>query len=283
MAIPIIHNWETYFTNPHEGLGSSYERIILNQLLEQVCSTYQVSSALETPSFGFTGLSGINLAGMAKQGVSITLEDNNPHRLDLIRDLWQNTLQLPLHTQLNTDYSTLDYPDRSFDLAFNFSAMWFTSDLGAFISELCRVCKKAILICVPNTQGLGYRMQIKDYSPKLYPELHLNHIQPQSIIYLMGKAGWQLKSQGYIDCPPWPDIGMSKESFLNKHLHRHNKEERSESKCVSIVPYYRDQDPGFKQQMLKLSFVERLAPQWFKRYWAHHYHLLFIPSHEAKQ
>ena len=37
MAVPIINDWVKYYTNPDEGLGSSYERIVLNQLLDFVC------------------------------------------------------------------------------------------------------------------------------------------------------------------------------------------------------------------------------------------------------
>jgi hypothetical protein len=33
MAIPIINNWQKYYPVAHEGLGSSYERIVLNRLL----------------------------------------------------------------------------------------------------------------------------------------------------------------------------------------------------------------------------------------------------------
>lgn len=282
MAIPIIHDWERYFSNPHEGLGSSYERIILNDLLDKVASDYQINSALETPSFGFTGLSGINLAGLARQGIRINLEDHSPERLAQIQELWKKRLRLPLETTINnTGYRILDYPDRSFDLGFNFSALWFTADLGQFISELTRVCRRAILICVPNTRGIGYKMQIKDYSPEMYPELHLGHIDPASIILLMRKAGWVIKSRGYIDCPPWPDIGMSKEQFLGRHLKMKTPPKNAVDKPISIIPYYQGMDDGFAASMRRFAFVEKMAPRWFKSHWAHHYHLLFSPTHEA--
>jgi len=282
MAIPIIHDWEGYFTNPHEGLGSSYERIILNDLLDKVVREFEVKNALEAPSFGFTGLSGINLAGLARQGIRVSIEDHQPERLSRIREMWEEKLRLPLDTTLNnTGYRSLNYPDDNFDLGFNFSALWFTTDLGKFIDELTRVCSKAILICVPNTRGIGYRMQIRDYSPEQYPELHVGHIDPHSIVFLMRKAGWQLKSRGYIDCPPWPDIGMSKEQFLGRHLKLSAAPTSPVEKPVSIIPFYQGADAGFAERMRKYSFVERLAPNWFKSHWAHHYHLLFTPAHEA--
>lgn len=278
MAIPIIHDWERYFRNPHEGLGSSYERIILNQSLLKVKNAYDIHSALEAPAFGFTGLSGINLAGLAKSGVEVSLEDHDADRLSMIAKLWQDTLHLPLNTTLNSTYCCLDYPDATFDFGFNFSALWFVADLPAFISEFCRVCRKAILICVPNRSGIGYKMQIKDYSPDAYPELKPMHIMPDSIVFLMRRQGWKLVSKGYIDCPPWPDIGMDKERFLGKMMKKDVPHPKQASEPVTILPYYQGQDPGFEKRMLRYSLVEKAAPNSFKKHWAHHYQLLFIPG-----
>ncbi len=87
MAIPIINNWESYFHHPDEGMGSSYERVILNDILLEIVKRYQIDSVLESPAFGFTGLSGINLMELARQGIRISLEDHDASRLELIRDL----------------------------------------------------------------------------------------------------------------------------------------------------------------------------------------------------
>ncbi|PKN73844.1 MAG: hypothetical protein CVU50_01265 [Candidatus Cloacimonetes bacterium HGW-Cloacimonetes-3] len=275
MAIPILHDWEKYFSHPHEGLGSSYERIMLNLLLSRYQQQYQINTILETPSFGFTGLSGINMVALAQKGCEVSLEDHNHHRLQMITDLW-HSLNLPLKHKYNEDYSVLDYPDKSFDMGYNFSAMWFTKDIALFLSELGRVCSKLILICVPNRQGIGYRMQIKDYSPNAYPELKPEHLDPISITYLMNKNGWKLIDKNYIDCPPWPDIGMNKELFF-KRVVGSNKPapEPIASNEVSIMPYYQGNDPSFESRMLKFSLLERFAPPCFQKYWAHHQYLAF--------
>jgi len=281
MAIPIIKDWKKYFSNPHEGLGSSYERIILNKLLYIVVDKYVIHNALETPSFGFTGISGINLMGLAKKRIEITLEDHDEERLELISKLW-NKQEMQLTTNLNTDYKALDYPENSFDLGFNFSALWFVTDLKLYLSELCRVCSKAILICVPNRSGIGYKMQIKDYNPDKYPMLKPEYIDPLTIKTLMKKNGWKLQAENFIDCPPWPDIGMTKELFIGKLFGSSQMESQAEKTSttsqVSILPYYQGNDAGFENRMLRYSLVERLAPKCFKRIWAHHYYLLFTPS-----
>ncbi|MDD2229158.1 MAG: methyltransferase domain-containing protein [Candidatus Cloacimonetes bacterium] len=275
MAIPIINDWEKYFEHPHEGLGSSYERIILNGMLLKYVQEYEISSILETPSFGFTGLSGINTMALALKGCEISMEDHDPKRIDMIANLWQS-LNLPLKTKYNQDYTLLDYPDNSFDMGFNFSALWFTKDIASFLNELGRVCTKLIIICVPNRQGIGYRMQIKDYKPELYPDLHPKHIDPSSIAYLMGKNRWKLIDKQYIDCPPWPDIGMNKELFFKRITgSKVIPPEIPNEHVVSILPYYQGTDPSFASNMLRYSLLERYAPNCFKQFWAHHQYLAF--------
>ena len=148
MAIPIINDWEKFFSNPYEGLGSSYERIVLNDLLFQTVYNYNVHNVLESPSFGFTGISGINLLNLADLGLNITLEDNDLHRLDLITDLWKKLGRNfnPVH---NPDFHELNYPDKSFDMSFSFSALWFVPDLSHFLKELSRVTLKLSLLVSP--------------------------------------------------------------------------------------------------------------------------------------
>lgn len=280
MAIPIINNWQSYFEHPEEGLGSSYERIILNQILLDFAKKYKVKSVLESPCFGFTGLSGINLAALAKEGINVHLEDHDLGRIAKIAQLWES-LNLSMDIRYNPDYRCLDYPRLSFDLSFSFSALWFCQDLPLYLSELAKVSKKCILICVPNRSGLGYKSQVQEYDPQLYPQLAISHIDAPSFIYLLDKLGWVLKEQRLFDCPLWPDIGMSKEDFLHKKLHlniRRNKEQNKAEEPLNIMAYYRGEDEDFASRMMRYSFLEQHAPQALKRIWAHHEYFLFEPK-----
>lgn len=283
MAIPIINDWEKYFLNPHEGLGSSYERIIINRHLLRIVGRYGVQTALESPSFGFTGVSGISLLAVADAGVSVTLEDNDERRLELISDLWAK-LGRPLKPVLNPDFQRLAYPERSFDMSFSFSALWFVPVLKDFLAEMSRVTARTIFISVPNRDGLGYKMQLKDYDPKKYPSLNLANIDPPSIIGILGKLGWTMHEANYFDCPPWPDIGMTKEDLLQKWLpwlplpKQASDVSKARQKVVSILDWYSGKDPQFQDSMLGYQWLEKIAPRWFKRIWAHHFYMVFSRS-----
>lgn len=280
MAIPIINNWRSYFEHGDEGLGSSYERIILNNILLSLVERYELKSVLESPSFGFTGLSGINMVALAQAGVQVQIEDHDEQRIQMIKELW-DSLKQSMDIRYNADYRVLDYPDKSFDLSFSFSALWFCQDLKLYLSELARVSKKCILISVPNRSGLGYKSQLQDYSPKRYPYLKISHIDSASFIYLLGKLGWTCVESKLFDCPLWPDIGMSKEDFLQKKLGirlKGKKQEEEAREPLSILDYYRGQDEDFARRMLQYDLLERHATQAFKRIWAHHEYFLFEPK-----
>ena len=280
MAIPIINAWEKFFDNPHEGLGSSYERIVLNDLLLATAAKYDAQSVLESPSFGFTGISGINLVALADAGLEVTLEDDNTHRLELIRNLWR-TLDRSFTARHNPGFKRLDYPDQAFDLSVSFSALWFVPDLNSFLRELSRVTSKAIFISVPNRAGLGYKMQLKDYSAAKYPDLRLDNIDPPSIIRLLKALGWKLAESGCFDCPPWPDIGMTKEELLAKWLpqwllpKKLARPKQDDGEAISILSHYLGDDPGFDERMRAYQWLEKAAPEALKRVWAHHFRMVF--------
>ncbi|HOV16901.1 MAG TPA: methyltransferase domain-containing protein [Candidatus Cloacimonadota bacterium] len=279
MALPIISNWQSYFEHRNEGLGSSYERIILNKLLLKLKRRYDLQSILEAPIFGFTGLSGLNSYALSQAGCKVELLDHDVGRAELINSLLEE-LNSELTINLISSYLKLPYKDATFDLSWNFSALWFVEDLSAFLSEFTRVTKKAVLICVPNQTGLGFRWQRS--SSKIPSDLvfHPEYVNPSLIKDTMKQIGWFLVKEDYIDCPPWPDIGMSKEKMLGKLFPQIKpfSEKETPKQPVNILNYYLGKEPDFADRMERLSYLERNAPDWFKKYWSHHRWMLFEPK-----
>ncbi len=277
MAIPILRNWQHYFANPDEGLGSSYERIILNRKLAQICRTFDVSSVLEAPSFGFTGISGINSMNLAKEGKPVTIVDNNAERLQLIEKIWKK-VELNLTSQHVENFSDLPFNDKTFDLSWNFSALWFVQELDSFLNELVRITRKVIFICVPNRTGIGYLSQKLSEKEDLKKELNEQFIFPEKFICLMRSRNWQLLDKGFIDCPPWPDIGMPKDDFLRKLGLGWLLPDQKQNNSISILNYYEGKDNKFPDKMLKHFWFEKNAPFLIKKFWAHHRFFVFIPG-----
>lgn len=277
MAIPILHMWQRYFDeNRDEGLGSSYERIILNNKMESICEQFHVKKILEAPSFGFTGLSGINSLGLAQKGRSVSVLDHDVERLEKIQAIWAEAGQA-LDGYHVSDYSILPFPDQQFDLSWNFSALWFVSDLDKFLQELTRVTSKVIVLAVPNRRGLGYISQKLAGKEDLKKYLKERFIIPKNFKIIMTRLGWNLQEWNYIDCPPWPDIGMPKEKFLAglglKWLLPKEKEKKAP---LTIMDYYAGKDEDFPKKMMQHYWLEKKAPRFLKMFWAHHRYFIFI-------
>jgi|SRR5690554_799991 hypothetical protein len=276
MAIPVIDNWRNYFHTEDEGLGSSYERVILNQLLTRICQKYEIQKVLEAPLFGFTGISGINSMNMAREGKEITLIDDNSERLVMIEKLWKEC-KFPVNLLYSENFLSLPTDDNEFDMSWNFSALWFVQNLESFLTELDRITKRVILIIVPNRTGPGFILQ-KIMGKKRYNKfVNLSWIKFSRFSRIMNSLGWQLIEERLIDCPPWPDIGMKKELFAKKLcLGFLLDKDVDETEGASIMSYYRGKDEDFPQRMLKYNRLEQLLPEILKRFWAHHHYYLYI-------
>ncbi len=288
MAIPIIKDWSKFFDDHNEGLGSSYERIVLNNLLNALCQRYKVDKLLEAPCFGFTGVSGINSLDLARKGINVALIDHKGSRLRQIEDLWIE-LGVAADFLYSTTYEELPFPDKRFDMSWNFSAQWFVKDIEKFIAELTRVSRKAILLIVPNRYGLGYNLQ--KMTTKLNKDeigvFNPQYIKPKIFCPIMRSHNWHLVNHRLIDCPPWPDIGTKKEDFLKmvglRFLLDCSKREKEEvvsnttTSGTDIVEYYKGKDALFPDRMMKYYWFERIFPIIFKQFWAHHHYYLFEP------
>ena len=279
MAIPILKIWPNYFfKDRNEGLGSSYERAVLNLKLDEIRKRYSIKSALEVPIFGFTGLSGINSMWLAKNNVSVHLIDNDQTRLQMIKGVW-NEVNLSADFRYQPKFEQLPFLDNSFDFAWNFSAMWFLDDMEIFLKELIRVTSKLIMICVPNQSGLGYLIQRYISGVDMDKFVREKYINPQNIIKSLSILGWKLIERNYIDCPPWPDIGMAKEDFFKKFgLGFLAQKSKSDVPFYSVMDFYSNKDNNFTNKMLRYALLENFAPNFFKYFWAHHRYLIFVPA-----
>ncbi len=275
--LSVLNTWPEYFENMHEGLGTTYERFVLHRYFKQMQEEFKIKSVLEAPSFGMTGVSGINSLWWAAQGIIPTVVDDNEQRIGLTRQVW-DSIPLSVDLKFQKDWTELPFEKNAFDLSWNFASLWFIEDAVSFAKALDRVTKKVIFICVPNIHGIGYKLRRK-YNV-VPAELYLENIHPKNIKRLFNDLGWQTEKSGYLDIPPWPDIAMKKEDlfpeiglgFLLKSSDLPGETERT---C--IVDYFNGSKPELEKEILKYSFMEKI-PSPFKQGWAHHRWFIFVKS-----
>jgi hypothetical protein len=280
--LPIIDTWESYYQDPREGMGTVYERFILHEIFAALPSVEKIESILEVPSFGMTGISGINSLWWGRNNRNVTVLDWNHNRLRLIRKTW-HSLQLPVHTIYWKDPQDLPFADHSFDLSWNFASLWFMNDLQPFVEDLKRISRRTILICVPNISGLGLKLR-KKYIGEI-DAIKLENIEPNLVKKSFSGDGWKLYNEGIFDVPPWPDIPVKKEVILKKLklsflLNRpakrtdNSKENRSE-----ILDYFSGADTELRGSLMKYSIFENTF-NFIKKYWGHHRFFIFTRENE---
>ncbi len=265
-TITITNCWEDYFRKPDEGLGTTYERFILHNYFSWLKDRYDIHTVLEAPSFGMTGVSGINSLWWASQGAKVTVVDQSSTRLEAIQKVWSDTgLEAEFFCQPPTT-AVLPFADGSFDMAWNFAALWHVKDGGKYLAELARVSRKALFLCIPNKQNVCWVLRPHDAN-----EYELNHINTDWILSCLAPRGWRLVKTGYFDVPPWPDIAMKKENMLRMvGLSRMAKSmEDGKSAGLCILDYFKGRSPEMGKDILKYGFMEQ-SPDWIKKYWAHH-------------
>jgi len=275
---PICWNWKRYFETRHEGLGTTYERFILHDYFRKIKDSFGVRTVLEAPSFGMTGISGINSMWWAIAGCKVTIVDHNRERLSLIKEVWQD---LSTGTRLVYDtgeYASLPFSDQEFDVGWNFAVMNPPLKLEGLLGELARVTRKVVFVCLPNR--FNPFSLVRKVMQKKTDLLQPGGISSGTIEKIMIESGWQVREKGYFDTPPWPDIAMPKEDLFRKMgLTRYAKrleEKITEENRICILDYYSGRKKEIKDKILRYAFLEN-CPKMFKGIWSHHQYYIFTP------
>lgn len=275
--LSVLNTWPDYFENMDEGLGTTYERFILHRYFRLIKDTFGIRSVLEAPSFGMTGVSGINSLWWANEGITPVVVDNDPGRIKKSEQVW-NSIPLKVQFEHQPEWNQLPFENKTFDFSWNFASLWFVPQPQLFVKELDRVTKKVIFICVPNVHGIGYKLR-KRYN-QVPSGMYVDNIQPKKIISQFSALGWKSCKSGYLDIPPWPDIAMKKEDLFPKIglgflLKKQDSKSTPERTC--IVDFFNGDRPTLEAEILKYSLLER-SPFPIKQVWAHHRYFIFVKA-----
>ncbi|MEZ4599385.1 MAG: methyltransferase domain-containing protein [Syntrophotaleaceae bacterium] len=273
----ILNAWPDYFENGHEGMGTTYERFVLHTHFQKLVRNHEIESVIEAPSFGMTGISGINSMWWSAQGIPVTVVDHNMERLKLIGQAWEEA-GLSVHPAWTPEeYSRLPFGDKTFDMGWNFASLIFIENIEPILLELVRVTKKLIFFCIPNCHNPFVARRIKNHRRE--EGLYYENADREKIVRLMSDLGWTERGNGTLDAPPWPDIAMNKEDMLRRvgmaKLARLMEKQRESRMC--ILDYFSGRNRSMEHDVLRYSFLENL-PEIIKKYWAHHQYFFFLPS-----
>jgi SAM-dependent methyltransferase len=276
------NTWRRYLTDYNEGLGLVYERFVLNGFLEEVRRRYAIGSVLEAPLYGMAGVSGINCVNLARQGVDVTLVDDNAERLAGVQRIWQDDLHQPV-SLVRVDpsgWDALPFPDRSFDMTWQWAGLWYLSEPAPLLRELARLSRRVVFIAMPNNIQVGYWMRKLVIDRDFFAQHDEGWTDITRIRHILEDAGVTIVDEGVIDVPPWPDTVMPASEVLQRLGIRSKKLDEQfsgEGWTWSTMAYYLGQEPELYERVMKYAWLDQADLPWqLKAIWAHHRYLLGV-------
>lgn len=271
--------WEKYLTDYNEGLGLVYERFILNDFLEGLRQRVGVQTVLEAPIYGMAGVSGINSIPLAQAGCHVTLVDDTEDRAGQVRRIWGELGLAPEMALVSPDrWSALPFPNDSFDLTWNWAALWYLPDAAGLLRELARLSRRLVFVAMPNTLQVGYWMRKWLLDRNFFPTVDERWVNIRLVRRTLEGAGVKIIATGVLDVPPWPDTVMPANEVLRRLGIRSRKLEQQftgESWTWSTMAYYLGQQPDLQERVLKYAWLDHARLPWqVKAVWAHHRWLL---------
>jgi SAM-dependent methyltransferase len=269
--------WEPYLASYDEGLGLVYERLVLNDFLERLQVKFDIRSVLEAPLFGMAGVSGINSVVLARRGGAVTLVDDNADRLKGVERIWTE-LGLAARFYHLPEIGALPFADHSFDLAWNWAALWYLDNPAKLIRELARVSRHLVFIAMPNRVQVGYLLRKYVLERDFVRFVDEAWADIGRVRRALEAAGCVTIEEGVLDVPPWPDTVMPAAQVLARLGIRSKKVAarfEGDGWHWSTMDYYLGRRPELKAQMDRYAFLERAPLPWqVKSIWAHHRYIV---------
>jgi hypothetical protein len=279
--------WQRYLTDYNEGLGLVYERLVLNDFLLALHRQYALETVLEAPLFGMAGVSGINSVALARAGAQVTLVDDHAGRLAGVERIW-GELQLSARLVHHADWGRLPFDDDSFDLAWNWAALWHLpagpggdgDSPAALLAELARVARRVVFVAMPNRVQVGYLLRKYILERDFVRYVDEAWADIGRVRRVLEAVGLRIARQGVLDVPPWPDTVMPAAQVLERLGIRSQKLQGQFSGDAwqwSTMAYYLGQQPDLYERVTRYAWLDRARLPWrIKAVWAHHRYLVAV-------
>ncbi len=264
-----------------EGIGTVYERRLIDAYLRRLHQTYRLQSVLETPADGVTGVPGINSLEFARRGAHVTLANPVQAMLDKAAEVWVRQGLRECAEFRHAECDALPFADGEFDLVWNFCMFERFDPPDSVLGEMARVARGYVLVMNQNYHNWGTPVH------KLYHNLanlewdhgYLPLMSSGAVEAAMRRVGLKVIESGTIDTPPWMDTwDMPMRGFLKGWLNRLGLrwEWRSHPPAGVVAASPNGaRAGGARAKALDLfEWVEHNLPEWFARSQTHHYYVL---------
>jgi len=275
--------------SPDEGIGTVYERIVLDEYFRGLLNRYDIKTVLEHPADGVTGVPGINSLEFARHSsCKVTLTNPSELMLDGARVVWEREKLLDNVEFVKCEIDELPFSDNSFDLSWNFCIFEKFSNPNILVAELKRVSKKYVMVLTQNKYNLG---TIVHFLYHKFNSLEWDHgftnlMTMKSILKVMKDNDLEVLEKGSIDTPPWLDtwdmpLRGELKKLLGKFGIKWQWETKTKEAYTDVVQSTSTNTATSKIKKDKGSklinfciWIEKNLPQWFAYFQTHHLYVL---------
>jgi SAM-dependent methyltransferase len=191
------------------GLGTTYERIAVARLIEELAGRYAISSVLEGPVDGITGIRGLNSVPFAQRGARVEVVLADREEVEFARRIWAGLGLAPGVATIREGRDwLLGGPDAGFDLVWNFNALPQAPDPERLLDEMCRASARYVLVFVSNTLNYGFPIHRLHHRRIREPWSHgrVSVMNTRHVERSLGRRGFGTVRRLLVDVPWWPDI-----------------------------------------------------------------------------
>ena len=193
--------------NLDEGMGTAYERAVIDDYFRRLQAKYNVGTVLESPADGVTGVPGINSLEFARQGGSVWLANPSQRMLNSARSVWEwhGLIDRVRFARCHAD--SLPFGDGAFDLVWNYCMFERFREPGPMLAEMKRVARRYVLIMTQNahTPGAAVHGLYHSVCGLEWDHGHREQMTFDALRTATGQQGLRILEEGTLDVPPWLD------------------------------------------------------------------------------
>jgi hypothetical protein len=256
-----------------EGIGTVYERVVIDDYFRQMQSRYGIRTVLENPADGVTGVPGINSLEFARNGGTVWLANPSQRMLDGARPVWEKQKLIDQARFTRCEVDDTPYEDNSFDLVWNYCMFERFSDPSALVAEMKRVSGQYVLLMTQNVYNFGTPFHKVYHAINDHQEWDHGYGR-QMTLGAIRKAlrdqGMQLVEEGTVDIPPWLDTwDMPLRGELKQMLSSIGRKWEWKMETQG-----RAENGSLPWSVRLVRDIEANLPVWFRKFQAHHLYVL---------
>ncbi len=253
-----------------EGIGTVYERIVIDEYFKRIKFKYNINTVLETPADGVTGVPGLNSLEFARNGAKVFQANPSQKMLDKAKKIWDKKGLGDFVEFHKSEIDDLPFEDNSFDLVWNYCMFERFEHPEVMLEIMKKVSKKYVMVMTQNFWNLGTFVHwlFHKYHKLEWDHGYTKFMKLSGIKKVLKKADLKILEIGMIDTPPWMDTwDMPLRGEIKKILSPLGMKwnwsigsgDEKDSKGGTISFF---------------SKIEKWLPRWFNKLQTHHYYVL---------